>query len=193
MARLSSLFALCILSTAIAIAEGAVSEQPQTTGIQSSSNSVNSVPNSNGTVPSSAGGMASQTPSAPNQALPGETNPANPAAEGRSNGRAVTPERSKSGPPGTAAGNAPSNDRNSVGGENGNPTRPQTVETLARPRLTNTMPWLWSGMGIVAALILIGILMRRSREGAIERRDRTVITIQNPERSRHDDQIRRAG
>ena len=193
MARLPSLFALCILSTAIVFAGGAVSEQPQTTGVQPSSPSVNSVPNSNGTVPSNAGGMASQTPSAPSQALPGETNPANPTAEGRSNGRAVTPEQSKSGPPGTAAGNAPSNDRNDVRGENGNPTRPQTVETLARPRLINTMPWLWRGLGIVIALILIGVLISRSRAGAAERGSRTVITIQNRERSQRDDQIRRAG
>jgi hypothetical protein len=49
-------------------------------------------------------------------------------------------------------------------------------------------------MGVVGALILIGILMRRDRSrGGTSGRDRRVIIIDNQENARRDDDIRRVG
>jgi hypothetical protein len=187
-----SLFTL-LLGTAVtcsmALAQGSVSEHSPTGGVQSSPNSVSSVPNSNGTLPSSSQGRASNTPSTPNQSLPGNSNPANASAEGRPNGKAVAPQGSESGPGGTAAGNTPSTD--------GNANRPRntgTTDDIAKPSLSVTMPWLWAGMGVIGALILIGILMRRDRSrGAAPRRDHRVVIIDNQDGARRDDDIRRVG
>ena len=139
--------------------------------------------------PNNAKGSASRTPSAPNQVLPGNANPANASAEGSSNGQAVTPERSKNAPPGTAAGNTSPTDRDGARPQNTN-----TTDDLAKPGLLSTMPWLWAGMGVVGALILIGILMRRDRSRAEwERRGDNVVPMDDRDVRRGDDDTRRVG
>lgn len=139
--------------------------------------------------PSNAQGSASRTPSAPNQSLPGNADPANASTEGRANGQAVTPERSKSAPPGAAAGNTPPTDRDGA-----RPPTTNAPDDLAKPGLLSTMPWLWAGMGVVGALILIGILMRRDRSrGEWESREDNVVPMDDRDVPRRDDDIRRVG
>ena len=189
MRRLLTLLLGTAVTCAIAVAQGTVSEQSPTGGVQTNLNSVNSVPNSNGTVPSSSQGKASSTPSTPNQSLPGNANPANASAEGRANGKAVAPQGSDSGPGGTAAGNKPPTD-----GDANRPRNTGTTDDIARPSLSTTMPWLWASLGVVGALILIGILMRSDRRrGGAPGRDRRVIIIDNQEKAPRDDDIRRVG
>jgi hypothetical protein len=121
--------------------------------------------------------------------LPGNSNPANASAEGRTNGKAVAPQGSESGLGGTAAHNTPRTDGNA-----NKPTNTGTTNDIAKPSLSVTMPWLWAGMGVVGALILIGILMRRDRSrGAAPHRDHRVVIIDNQEKAPRDDDIRRAG
>ena len=148
---------------------------------------------SNGTAPSNA--QVDRTPSGPDQASPSDLKPAIPgAAEGKANGSALRPEGAKSGLPGRAAGNKPDTDRNAGEPENGNPTTPRPVNTISQPTLGNTMRWLWSAIGIVGVLVLIGILMSRSRpEDRVRRQDLNVVAMENRDKVRRDDQIRRAG
>jgi len=174
-----------VLSSAIALAQGTVSGHPPA-NIQPNANGVSSDSNTQGTVPSNDQCSAARTPS--------DASSGNAAAEGRANGRALKPERSKNTAAGTAAGNTPAIDKNANGPENGNPANPRTVNAIAQPKLSNTMPWLWSGLGIVVALVLIGALMSRIRSPeSDERQNRTVVTIHDRDRARRDDQIRRAG
>ena len=77
MHRLLTFVAAYIISGAMAFAQGTATGQAPARGTQSSGNSVSSTPNSNSTSPSGAQGQASRTPSSPNQALPGDSNPAN--------------------------------------------------------------------------------------------------------------------
>lgn len=188
MQRLLIVAIACALSGGWALAQGTVSERPQTT-MQPAPNSVNSLPNSNASVPSNQQGMASQTPSQPNQAMPGDTNPANAAADGRANGHAVSPDRTRNGLPGrTAAG-----DRNAEGIPNGNPTAPRTSDQIANPGLNIAAPWLWATLGAIGALVLISILMRRSRPSPrVKSENRAVHTMSDQDRARRD-QIRKAG
>ena len=173
----------CLLTVAIGFCQNPVSEQPPATGVQNNPHSVASVPNSNGTSPSNLGGAASQTPSARNQALPGDSNPANAAAEGGKNGKAVTPQSPNSGVPGTASGNSASdvpngNDRSLIGGK---------PEKNARPVWTAS-PVLWIFLGIVVAIILISALARPRRPSRTSR----VVTIDDHIKSR-DERNRRIG
>ena len=189
MRRMFALLNGLVFSAAMAFGQGTVTDQSPTNASQQNPNSVSSVPNSNGSVPANAQGSTSRTPSAPNQALPGNANPANASAEGSSNGRAVTPERSNSAPPGTAAGSTSPTDRDGARPPNSN-----APDDLAKPGLFSTMPWLWAGMGVVGALILIGILMRRDRfRGEWERRDDNVVPMDDRDVQRRDDDIRRVG
>ena len=172
MRRMFALLIGLVFSAATTFGQGAVTDQ-----------------SSSSATPTNAQGSASRTQSAPNQALPGNANPANASAEGSSNGQAVTPERSKSAPPGTAAGNTSPTDRDGA-----RPPTTNTPDDLAKPGLLSTMPWLWAGMGVVGALILIGILMRRDRSRADwERRDDKVVPMDDRDVRRRDDDIRRVG
>ena len=174
-----------VLSGAIALAQGTGSGQ-RPANVQPNANGVSSVPNTQGTVPSNAQDSSARTPS--------DTSSGTAAAEGRANGRALKPERSKNAAAGTAAGSTPAIDQNATGPENGNPANSRTVNAIAQPKLSNTMPWLWSGLGIVVALVLIGALMSRIRSPeSDERQNRTVVTIHDRDRAQRDDQIRRAG
>jgi hypothetical protein len=190
MQRLLTFAVAYALSGALAFAQGKVTEQPPTT-TQPAPNSVIASPNTNGSVPSNMQGMASQTPSAPNQSLPGDTNPANAAAEGRANGRAVSPDRPRNGLPGSTADTT--RDRNADAIPNGNPTAPRTSDQIARPGLNIAEPWLWAVLGAIGALVLIAILLRRSRTyPETHSGSRNVHTMSDQDRARRD-QIRKVG
>ena len=192
MKRLLAFAATCLLSCAIAFAQGRVTDQAPASGTQQTGNTVNSNPNSNGTSPSPAQGSTSRTPSSSNQALPGNANPANAATQdGRANGQAVRSDQSSSATAGTAAGGDNSAARRDDTGSNpgaGNPTN--------TTRLTRTgVPWLWVALGVIVGIVLVGALFSRGRvvsdvddvnRGTQVRREREVIDTR-------DDDIRRAG
>ena len=181
MQRLFTLAAACIISSALAFSQAPVTEQPQAS-THPNPNSVSSVPNSNGGVPSTSQSNAIRTPATPNQALP-----TNAATEGGANGQAITPSKSRSAPAGMAAGNTPN--RNEVAN---NPTS-GTTDTLAKPSLNVTMPWLWAILAIVAVMILIGILMRRDRSrGTAVRRNKMVVPMSSPDRVSRNNEARKA-
>lgn len=170
MQRLLTLAVACIVSSALAFPQTTVTEQP----------SASSPPNPNSV------SNATRTPSTPNQALPGNTNPASAGAEGSTNGRAITPNGSRSVPAGNSAARTP---------DDGNPANPNSgsTDTLAKPSLNVTMPWLWAVLAIVAAMMLIGILMRRERSrGTATRQNNTVVPISNRDEVGRDDDARRA-
>jgi hypothetical protein len=173
MQRLLTLAATCLISGAMAFGQGAVA-----------------APASNGTQKSSS------TPSTPNQALPGDANPANAAAsDGRTNGKAVTPDNAKSGTPGTAAGNTPkTGDNNGMATEDSgdNPASGRGANTITNPGTAGTVQWFWMALGIVIALILIGVLVSRNRaRGNIDQTDPGLRATQN-RKDAGDDRIRRA-
>lgn len=184
MQRLLTLAVACIVSSALALPQTTVTEQPSTSS-RPNPNSVSSVPDNNGPVRSTSQGNASRTPSTPNQALPGNANPANAGAEGSTNGQAIAPRGSQSVPAGNSATNTP---------DNGNPANPNSgnADTVAKPSLNVTMPWFWAVLAIVAAMMLIGMLMRRERSRGDAARNSTVVPISNRDGVARDDDARRA-
>lgn len=191
MQRLLTFAIACILSSGLLLAQNTVTEHPPLTP-HPNPNSVGSSPNTNGSVPSNMQGTASQTPSQPNQALPGATNPANAAAnDGRANGHAISPDRTRNGLPGSAADTTPSRDTQGV--PNGNPTAPRTSDQIAKPSTGIAAPWLWATLGAIGALVLIAILLKRSSSyPETHSGNRNVHTMTDQDRDRRD-QIRKAG
>lgn len=187
MSRLLTLAVACMIGSTLTFSQAKVTEHPTSGSGQSSPNGVRSVPNSNGSELSTSQGNAVATPSTSNQALPGTANPAH-ASEGHANGQAVTPKPSQSGPAGTAAGNTPTTDGNA------NNPEPGTTLNTAKPGAGVITTWLWAALAIVAALMLIGILMRRDRSrGTVGGPDRRTLTMTEPDRNRRDRDIRRVG
>lgn len=198
MQTLFTLAAACLISGAMAFGQGTVTDQtPASNRTQNKANTVATTPKSNGTAPTTDQGAAQTTPSSPNQALPGKANPANAStSDARANGKAVTPDNSKSGPPGTAAGNAPkTGDNNGMATDDSgnNPASGRGAgNTIANPGTAGTVQWFWMALGIVIALILIGVLVSRNRaRGNIDQTDPALRATQDRKDSR-DDQIRRA-
>lgn len=191
MRRVLTFAIACTLSSGFVFAQNRVTEKPPLTP-QPNPNSVSSTPHSNASTPSNMQGIASQTPSQPNQALPGNANPANAAAkDGRTNGQAVSPDRTRNGVPGGTADTTPA--RNTEGVPNGNPTAPRTSDQIAKPSMSVAAPWLWATLGAIGALVLIAILMRRSREyPETHSGNGTVHTMSDQDRARRD-QIRKVG
>ena len=202
MQRLLSLAAACLISCAMVFAQGTVTDQnPTTSGTQRNPNTVNATPNSNGTAPVDAQGRAARTPSR-DQSLPGNSNPANAATSGAgANGQAVQPNGAQSGTPGTAAGNTPNSgdnsDNNGMGKDasGNNPASGRGSNTITNPGTAGTVQWFWVALGIIIAVVLIGVLMSRNRAGAnIDRADPALrSTRDRKEVDRRDDQIRRVG
>lgn len=202
MQRLLSLAAACVISCAMAFAQGAVTDQnPATSGSQSP-NTVSTSPNNNGTAPATGQGRAARTPSTPNQALPGKSNPANTAtSDASANGQAVQPNGAKSGTAGTAAGNTANpgdnSDNNGMAKDDtgNNPASGRGSNKITNPGTAGTVQWFWIALGIVIAVILIGALVTRNRaETNIEPTDPAVrATRERKDTDRRDDQIRRAG
>jgi hypothetical protein len=171
MQNIFRLAAICAISSAIAFAQGKVTDQqPVNSATQPNGNSVNTSPNS--TSPSSTRGQGSRTPSAPNQSLPGSTNPGNAAAsDGQANGSAVrqTQPNSGSGATGTAAGSNPNGGDNSgnngmpTDGTGNNPASERDAQTGTNPQTGGRVQWFWVALGLVLALFVIRMLMSRNR------------------------------
>jgi hypothetical protein len=195
MQRLFMLAAACLISGAMAFGQGTVTDQtPSSNNAQNKATTVATNPNSSGTA--AAAGAAQSTPSSPNQALPGKSNPANAStSDARANGKAVTPDTSKSGTPGTAAGNAPkTGDNNGMATDDSgnNPASGRGSNTITNPGTGGTVQWFWMALGIVIALIVIGVLVSRNRaRGNIDETDPALRATQDRKDTR-DDQIRRA-
>ena len=190
MQRLFTLAAACLISGAMAVAQGTSGQAPAS-GTQSSGNTVNTTPNSNGTSPSSAQGAASRS-SAPNQALPGDANPANAQTrDGRANGQAVRPNQSSSASAGTAASRDNSAARRDDTGSNPAAGAPTNATRLG----TGGLPWFWVALGVIVALVVIGALVGRSRSTVnIDQTDPGLrATRERDDIDRRDDQMRRAG
>jgi cobalamin biosynthesis Mg chelatase CobN len=201
MQRLLSLAAACLISCAMAFGQGTVTDQnPATSGTQKNPNTVNATPNSNGTAPVNAQGRAARTPSSSNQSLPGNSNPANAAtSDAGANAQAVKPNGAKSGTAGTAAGNTPNSGDNSD--NNGmakddtgnNAASGRGSKTITNPGTAGTVQWFWIALGVIIAVVLIGILMSRNRADAnIDSTDPALRSTRD-RKDRRDDQIRRAG
>jgi len=198
MHRLLTFIAACVVSGAMVFAQGTATD-PAPAG---------------GTSPSNAQGQASRTPSTPNQALPGDSNPANAGTrDAQANGSAVRP-KSNGGAPGTAAGSsanpADSNDTNGVKRDDtgSNPAAGHTPTTSTNSGTIGRSEWFWIALGIFVLLILIGALMGRNRVATeIEETDPALRTRREPDvirreeiyRARRDnvdrdeDDIRRVG
>ena len=113
MQKLLALVAACLISGAMAFGHANVRDQAPTSGGTLKANSASTSLDGGGIAPATSL-TAQSTPSTRNQALPGNANPAKAASsDARANGKAVRPESAKSGTPGTAAGNTPSNGDNS--------------------------------------------------------------------------------
>jgi hypothetical protein len=199
MQRLFTLAAACLISGAMAVAQGTSGQAPAS-GTQSSGNTVNATPNSNGTSPSSAQGAASRS-SAPNQALPGDANPANAATrDAQANGRAVRPNSAGSAS-GSAAGSTANPSDN--GDNNGmakddtgnNPASGRGSNTITNPGTGGARQWFWLALGIIVALVVIGALVGRNRATVnIDQNDPALrATRDRDDIDRRDDQMRRAG
>ncbi|PYY17526.1 MAG: hypothetical protein DMG60_11310 [Acidobacteria bacterium] len=186
MHRLLTFFAACVLSGAMAFAQGAATGQAPAGGTQSSSNSTSAVPNSNGTSPSSAQGQASRTPSTPNQALPGDSNPANAATrDGQANGSAVRPNADN-----RSANPPDSSDTNGVKRDDtgSNPASPHAPARNPNTGTRGTAPWLWIAVGVIAIIALISALSGRNRaETDIDERDPRWRSPREPDVIRRDD------
>ena len=208
MHRFLMVIAACVISSAMAFAQG--TGQPPTTGTQSSGNSVSSTHNSNGTSPSAPQGQASRTPSSPNQALPGDSNPANAGTrDGQANGSAVRPNSDNRATAGTGAGNnAHSSDNSGLKRDDtgSNPTTGHAPTNITNPETRGQ--WFWIALGIFVVLVLVGALIGRSRAAAdLDQTDPSLGRTREPdvirreeiyrrspdEIDRDEDQIRRAG
>jgi hypothetical protein len=207
MQRLLRLAALCVISGTLAFAQGTVTDQqPSNSGSQPNGNSVNTSPNGNRSLPGSVQGKASRTPSAPNQSLPGDTNPANASAsDGKANGRAVRGGQPDNGGTGTAAGNNPNGGDNnnngmSTDGAGNNPADGRDTQTNGNPRTGGRVQWFWVALGLVLALFVIRLLMSRNRvDENIDGNDPALRVMKGRETTnrsdseRERDRIRRAG
>jgi hypothetical protein len=186
---------ICLIASGIGFAQGRVTDQqPVNSGSQPNGNSVNTSPSGNRSVPSGPQGAASDTPSAPNQSLPGDANPANASTgEGKANGSAVRSSQSdKAGSP-TGTGSNP------AGGNNGtNPASARDTQTGANPQNGGRGQWFWVALGLVLFLLMIRILLGRSRvNGNIDRKNRALRVTghrdpANMDAKRERDRIRRA-
>jgi hypothetical protein len=208
MQRLLRLAAVCIFTATMTFAQGTVTDQqPVNSGAQPNGNSVNTSPNSNGSVPSGTQGKASRTPSAPNQSLPGDANPANAStSDGKANGRAVRGSQPENGATVTDAQKNPNGGDNS--NNNGVSTDPSGNNPASgrdpqstRPRTGGQVQWFWVALGLVLALFVIRMLMSRNRvRGSINRTDPALrptsardTTNRNADIDRNRDRIRRVG
>ena len=181
MQRLLSLVAVCLISCAMALGQGTVTDQNP------------------GSAPANAQGRAARTPSRPNQELPNKSNPANAATgDAGVNGQAVRPNTAKSGTPGTAAGNSPDNsDNNGMSKDDAgsNLASGRGANKITNPGTSGTVQWFWIALGIIVAVVLIGVLLSRSRaEANIDRNDPAVrVMRERKDADRPNDRIRRAG
>jgi hypothetical protein len=180
MQRLLSLTAVCLISCAMALGQGTVTDQNP------------------GSAPD-AQGRAARTPSRPNQELTNKSNPANAAiSEAGVNGQAVRPNTAKSGTPGTAAGNTPDNrDNNGMSKDDAgsNLASGRGANKLTNPGTSGTVQWFWTALGIILAVVLIGVLLSRNRaEANIDRNDPAVrLMRERKDADRRDERIRKAG
>lgn len=195
MQRILTLLAACLVSAAMAFGQATATDQAPASGTQSNSNTVNATPNSNGTSPSAQRGAAGRTASRPNQALPGNSNPANAATkEGGANGQAVNPNQNAS----PAVGNPGDNSDNNgmAKDDTGNNPAKGRSNTITNPGTSGTTQWFWIALGIIIGLFLIGILVSRTRvRGNIDQTDpalRATDTHIRDEQKR-DERIRRVG
>ena len=195
MQRILTLFAASLVSAAMAFGQATATDQAPASGTQSSSSTVNANPNSNGTSPSAQRGAAGRTPSTPNQALPGRSNPANAATtEGNANGQAVNPNQSATPNAGNAGDNSDNNGM--AKDDTGNNAAKGRSNTITNPGTAETMQWFWIALGIIIGLFLIGMLVSRSRARAnIDRTDPALRATDTRSRDeqRRDDRIRRVG
>jgi hypothetical protein len=195
MHRFLTLAAVCLISGAMAFAQGTVSSQQPTTATQPSSNTLQSNPNSNGTSPSN-GSQASRTTSAPNQALPGNSNPANAGtSDASTNGQAVRPNQSNGSA--AAAGNTPTTGNPGDNSDNNgmakdatghNPASGRGSNTITNPGTGGTAQWFWIALlAIMVILFACAVLFARNRgRGNIDQNDPALRATSN-----RDDQMRR--
>ncbi|GEM_PF-2706410 len=195
MQRFLTLLAACLVSAAMAFGQATATDQAPASGTQSSGRTVNATPNSNGTSPAAQRGAAGRTPSTPNQALPGRSNPANAAAgEGSANGQAVNPNQSASPNAGNAGDNSDNNGMQKD--DTGNNPAKGNSNTITNPGTAGTTQWFWIALAIVIGLFLIGILVSRNRaRGNIDRTDPALRATDTRTRDdqKRDERIRRVG
>jgi|SRR6185312_302179 len=203
MHRLLTLAGACILSTAMAFAQGAATDQaPASSGTQSNGSTVNTTPNRAGTAQK---GTARGTASSPNQALPGDSNPANAATtDGQANGQAVNPNQNSAATPGNPGDNSDNNGMAKDDSGN-NPASGRGSNTITNPGTAGTVQWFWIALAIIVGVILLGVLFSRNRaRGNIDRTDPALRAADGGrndldrgrnqvDRERKDERIRRVG
>ncbi|HVH86461.1 MAG TPA: hypothetical protein VM912_07030 [Terriglobales bacterium] len=199
MHRLLTIAAASVISAGMAFGQATATDQSPSAGTQPTSNTVNTNPNRKGTSPSAQSGAVADRPSAPNQALPGNANPANAATnEGRANRQAVNPNQKGA----TAApelGNPGDNsDNNGMAKDDtgNNAASGRGSNTITNPGTAGTVQWFWIALAVIIGVVLIGVLASRNRARAnIEPTDpalRATDTRRDFDR-KEDERIRRAG
>ena len=196
MQRLLTLAAACVLSCAMAFAQGAVTDQAPAGGTQNGTNTVNSNPNSNGTSPSNGQSMNSATQG---NGSSGSSNPgATAGSEGGANGQAMQGSQgATNGSTAAPTGNAGDNSNNNgmaTDNSGNNPASGRGADTTSNPHTGGSTQWLWIALGIIIALVLIGALMSRNRaRTTINPRDPALGTRGRDDINNRNDQIRRVG
>ncbi|HWC16574.1 MAG TPA: hypothetical protein VG498_06150 [Terriglobales bacterium] len=155
MHRLLTMCAACLISAAMAFGQGAATDQSPSSGAQSRSNTAQANPNSNGT-----------SPSAPNQALPGNANPANSATrEGRANRQAVNPNQKGANAAPEVGNPGDNSDNNGMAKDDtgNNPASGRGSNTITNPGTAGTVQWFWIALALIVGVVLIGVLVSRNR------------------------------
>ncbi|HET9742655.1 MAG TPA: LPXTG cell wall anchor domain-containing protein [Terriglobales bacterium] len=183
MHRFFTLAAACLISGAMAFGQSAATTPAPDTQSSAVSGAQTTAPTRNG-----------RAATRDNQALPGNTNPANAAADnGTANGQAVAPDQN-----GNAAKTNPNagNDNNGMTpDQNGNNMASgRGPQTFTSPHTGGTMQWFWIALGIIVGLFVIGLIFARSRpRAAIDRNDPAVRATQDRNDVSRNDANRRDG
>lgn len=179
MQRLLSLAAACLISGALAFAQGSPADQSATTsGAQQNSATTTANPSRNGAA-ASREGRAARHGSSSSQALPDNANGATAGANGQS-------------PNGGQSSDATTPDANSATDTSATNPAPNTT---TGPRNGGGVPWFWLALIIVVFIAFVAILMNRGRTKAhIEPNDPALRATGNRDDvNRRDDRIRRIG
>jgi len=184
MPKFLSIAAAFIVSAAMAFAQGAATDQSPSS-------------------PPHRGASAAQG-SAPNQALPGNANPADATTkEGKANRQAVNPNQKGANAAPEVGNPGDNSDNNGMAKDDtgNNPASGRGSNTITKPGTAGTVQWFWIALALIVGVVLIGILASRNRMGGnIEPEDpalrasetRGDFARRDPDQ-RDDERIRRAG
>lgn len=156
MRRLLSIAAAVIVSAAMAFAQGTVTDQSPSSATQSATKNAAQAQR----------GAEAARPSAPNQALPGNTNPSQAATkEGSANRQAVNPNQKGANAAPEVGNPGDNSDNNGMAKDDtgNNPASGRGSNKITNPGTSGTVQWFWIALALIVGVILIGILVSRNR------------------------------